>query len=60
MGKSATKFAKNIPQKTNCQDINLDDMERPNSSCDSDTNSLRQLFLRFKRMHIFKLLRPPI
>ena len=39
MGKSATKFAKNIPQKTNCQDINLDEMECPNSSCDSDTVS---------------------
>ena len=60
MGKSATIFAKNIPQKTNCQDINLDEIECPNSSCDSDTNSLRQLFLRFKRMYIFKVLRPQI
>ena len=39
MGKSATIFAKNIPQKTNCQDINLDEIECPDSSCDSDTVS---------------------
>ena len=28
--------------------------------CDSDTNSLRQLFWRSKRIHVFKLLRPQI
>lgn len=60
IGKSATIFAKNIPQKTNCQDINLDETECPDSSCDSDTNSLRQLFLRSKTIHVFKLLRPEI
>ena len=45
-------------RKLNCQDINLDEIECPNSSCDSNTvsdNSFWDL-----RVYIFKVLRPQI
>ena len=59
MGKSATIFAKNIPQKTKLSG-HKSRWDRMSRFLMLFRYSLRQLFLRFKRVYIFKVLRPQI